>query len=51
LLGKYIETVYSGSLPDGEQQLTIDASGLQSGAYILQLKTPTSISKQMIIKK
>jgi hypothetical protein len=51
LLGKYVETVYSGFLPEGKQQNTIDVSELQSGVYILQMKTPAGISKLEIVKK
>jgi hypothetical protein len=51
LLGKYVKTFYSGVLSEGRQLQTFDLSKLNSGAYILQIKTSSGILKRMVVKK
>ena len=52
LLGNYVLDIFDGTLQSGEQSHELNTSGLQSGAYILQLKASNGFTrKQMIIKK
>jgi PKD repeat protein len=52
LVGKPVMNIFEGNLSTGQKSYILDATSLQSGAYILQLKTANGYSyKQMIIKK
>jgi hypothetical protein len=51
LLGKKIKSIYSGIFPYGKYSQFIDCSGFQSGVYIIQMKTITGITKQIVVKK
>jgi len=52
VLGKHITTLISDELPEGEYEITFDASGLTSGIYFYQLITGSNmLTKQMILLK
>jgi len=52
ILGNEITTLISNELPEGEYEVTFDASGLTSGIYFYQLITGSNmLTKQMILLK
>jgi hypothetical protein len=52
IVGKLVKTVYNGSVNKGKQHFSVDASDLQSGMYILQLKTSQGYTgNQFVVKK
>ena len=51
LLGKRVASISSGKLTAGEKTITFDASALQSGSYILQLRAANGPTSQRIIIK
>ena len=52
VLGKHITTLISDELPEGEYEVTFDASSLTSGIYFYQLITGSNmLTKQMILLK
>jgi len=52
VLGKHITTLISDELPEGEYEVTFDASGLTSGIYFYQLISGSNmLTKQMILLK
>ena len=48
LSGRLVENVYSGLKTTGGYSLTIDATSISSGVYILQLSTESNISKKKL---
>jgi hypothetical protein len=51
-LGQVVERLYSGRQPQGDYQVTWDASDLPSGIYIVQLRTPThTLSRKCLLLK
>jgi hypothetical protein len=52
ILGKQITTLVSEELPEGEYEVTFDASGLSSEIFFYQLITGSNIlTKQMVLLK
>ncbi len=52
ILGNEVKTIVSGDYRSGSHEVKFDATGLSSGIYLYQLKTPKNyISKKMIIIK
>ncbi|MFC2119437.1 T9SS type A sorting domain-containing protein [Bacteroidota bacterium] len=52
ILGKQVTTLVHEELPEGEYEVTFDASGLSSGIYFYQLITGENIlTKQMVLLK
>ena len=52
LVGKVIKILHEGTLTKGEHTFSFDGSGLTSGIYFYEIKTPaSSIVKKMILTK
>jgi len=51
LLGKKVTTISSIKTAEGKNILTYDASRIENGSYIIQLKTSTGIVKRQVIVK
>jgi len=52
ILGKHVTTLLNDELPEGEYEITFDASGFSSGIYFYQLLTGENIlTKKMILLK
>jgi hypothetical protein len=52
ILGKHVTTLVNDELPEGDYEVTFDASSLSSGIYFYQLITGSNIlTKQMVLLK
>ena len=48
LLGRYIQTVYEGSLEVGVKNFVVDGSALASGIYVYRLESKNSVKTKMM---
>lgn len=48
LMGRTVATLHEGDLPAGETRLTLDASALASGTYVMRLETATGTQTRTI---
>jgi beta-glucanase (GH16 family) len=52
VMGQRVATIASGSYRSGSHSVTFDASGLASGVYLYQLRTPAAtITRKMLLAK
>ncbi len=51
MLGRTIETIFSGQIPEGASKYFFDAQQFTSGIYFIQIKTANGIQSQKLILK